>query len=322
MSVVSDHRSAGSASPAVPAHVTRTSRRPATHALVALGVLLVALGAYLPWLVIFNGLTNVPGFRLGGGPPAGVVVGAAGLVLVAIHRGGGRWLRPVAAAASVAVTAYVLYIAQGVLGYVADPGPTGPLFMPQAGVGAYAMAGGAVCVLAAAVIARPVPAPLSRSAKLRLGIAALTFAAGWVHLLLAPEHLEEHTLLGIGFVVAGVAQVALAVLVVARPHPTSLSLVVALDVAIMAVYLYAVVVGLPFGDSGMADMPGMTSMPGMDGGHDMASTGALDMSGMDMDHGLVLGSGEPVDVVGAVTFLAELIGVGLIVAYLRGKVRR
>ncbi|MDQ6895905.1 MAG: hypothetical protein M3171_04750, partial [Actinomycetota bacterium] len=40
------------------------------------------------------------------------------------------------------------------------------------------------------------------------------------------------------------------------------------------------------------------------------------MAGMDMsdDHGLVLGAGEAVDLVGGLTFVAELVGVGLVIS--------
>ena len=47
------------------------------------------------------------------------------------------------------------------------------------------------------------------------------------------------------------------------------------------------------------------------------------MAGMDMhdDHGLVLGAGEPVDLVGAHTFLLEVFGVAVAVGLLRYRAR-
>ncbi len=304
MSIVSD-RQATPTAPALPAPpaATQPSRAPLTHSVLALGVVLVAVGAYLPWLTVYNGLTPIPGFRLGGGPLAGIAVAGAGLVLVSVHRGGGRVLRPVAALGSAVVVVGALYVAHGVVGYAADPGPAGPLLMPQAGFGAYVMAAGGLSLLMAAVLARPVSrasTALTAVLWLQLVLAALTLGAGWVHLLLAPEHLAEHPLLGMGFIAAGVAQVALAVLVVARPTMTTLPLLIVLDVAIMAVYAYAALVGLPFAaDDGMAGMAGMAGM---------------DMSD---DHGLVLGAGEAVDLVGGLTFVAELVGVGLVIALVR-----
>ncbi|MEO7235832.1 MAG: hypothetical protein ABIW80_10720 [Lapillicoccus sp.] len=281
----------------------RSSRtRPAvTYGLVAAGIALVAVGALLPWLVVYNGLTAIPGYRLGGGPLAAVALAAAALVLVAVRMGGGRLLRPVAALGAAFVLAASLYLAHGVLGYVADPGPAGRLLMPAAGVGAYVMAAGALALLASALLGRSAPRPLSSTGWLQLGLAALTFGAGWVHLLLAPEHLEEHPLLGMGFIAAGAAQVVLAAVVLARPNLTLLPLLVVLDVAILAVYAYAVLVGLPF-----ASGDGMEGMAGMD---------------MHDDHGLVLGAGEAVDLMGGATFVMEVLGVGLVVVLIRRLAR-
>lgn len=199
MSIVSDRQAAPTA-PALPAPpaATQPSRAPLTHSLLALGVVLVAVGAYLPWLTVYNGLTPIPGFRLGGGPLAGIAVAGAGLVLVPVHRGGGRVLRPVAALGSAVVVVGALYVAHGVVRYAADPGPAGPLLMPQAGFGAYVMAAGGLSLLMAAVLARPVSrasTALTAVLWLQLVLAALTLGAGWVHLLLAPEHLAEHPLL-------------------------------------------------------------------------------------------------------------------------------
>jgi hypothetical protein len=281
----------------VPSPLPSSRRLGATYGLLAAGVVLVVVGAVLPWLVVYNGLTAIPGYRLGGGPLAAVALASTALVLVALRMGGGRLLRPLAGLGAAAVVAGCLYLAHGVLGYVADPGPAGRLLMPAAGVGAYVMAAGGLLLLGAAVVGPSARRSLSRTGWLQLALAAVTFGAGVVHLLLVPEHLAENPLLGMGFLAAGVAQVVLAALVLARPAPTPLSLLVILDVAILAVYAYAVLVGLPFG-----------SAEGMEG-----------MAGMDMhdDHGLMLGAGEPVDVLGGLTFLLEVAGIGLVVALVR-----
>jgi hypothetical protein len=190
-----------------------------------------------------------------------------------------------------------------VLGYVADPGPAGPLLMPSAGFGAYVMAAGAVALLASSFAGPRARRSLTGVQWAQLLLGAVTLAAGWVHLLLAPEHLQEHPLLGWGFIATGIAQVVLAAVVVHRASLTTLPLLVVLNVAVMAVYLYAVFVGLPFGDAGLDQMG---------------------MAGMDMhdDHGLVLGAGEPVDLTGAGTFLLELCGVGAVVGLVRHLARR
>ncbi len=295
MTLVSDPLSFERTHPPAPP----SRRAPLAYGLLALGVALVGVGTVLPWLVVYNGLTPIAGYRLGGGPLAGVALAAAGLVLVSARMGGGRVLRPLAALGAAFVVYASLSIAHGVTGYVADPGPAGLLLMPRAGFGAYLVAAGALCLVGSAVIGRSAAGRLSGTGWLQLALAALTFAAGWVHLLLAPEHLEEHPLLGMGFIAAGAAQVLLAAVVLARPSLTTLPLLIVLDVAIMAVYGYAVLVGLPFvADGGMA--------------------------GMDMhdDHGLVLGAGEAVDLVGAVTFVMELLGVGLVLVLIRHLARR
>jgi hypothetical protein len=120
----------------------------------------------------------------------------------------------------------------------------------------------------------------------RLGLAALLAVAAVIHLLLTPEHLGESPLLGLGFLAAGLAQLALAAVLVLhrlrRVDDLVLAAVVAVDVALVALYAYAVLVGLPFGG----------------GGEEHAA-------------GLVLGAGEPVDQWGFVDLLAELGAVGL-----------
>lgn len=302
MSVLSQPLPAAPAGAAqAPARAEPASRSTVFHALVVVGLLLAAAGAAMPWLLVYNGLTAIPGYRLGGMPLAGLALVSAGLVLVAAHRGGGRLLRPVAGLAGAVVVVESLVVAHGVLGYVADPGPAGPLLMPQAGFGAYVMAAGGVSLVAAALVAPTVRRSLTRLQWVQLLLAAVVLVAGWIHLLLAPEHLEEQVLLGAGFIVVGIVQVLLAVAVVARPSLMSLSLVVMVSVAVMAVYLYAVVIGLPFaGDAGMAGMAGMDM-------HD--------------DHGLVLGAGEPVDLIGAGTFLLEVFGVAVAVGLLRYRAR-
>jgi hypothetical protein len=166
--------------------------------------------------------------------------------------------------------------------YVADPGPAGPLSQPSAGPGAWLMAGGGILVAVTAVAA-PVPRRrFERTAGSRLALAALLYVAATIHLLLTPEHLAESTLLGLGFLAAALAQLALAALVVARPGDLVIVATIAVTVALLVLYGYAVLVGLPF-------------------------------SGGEEEHqaGLVLGAGEPVDWWGLVDLLAEVGTLGL-----------
>ncbi|WP_415857142.1 hypothetical protein, partial [Sinomonas sp. G460-2] len=113
----------------------------------------------------------------------------------------------------------------------------------------------------------------------RLSLASTAFAAGWVHLLLAPEHWGESALLGVGFLGAGLLQLALAIAIVARPtRPAHFALVV-LNVALVVVWLYAVFVGLP-----------------------------LEQAQYHPEAGWVVGAGEPITPAAAMTETAEIAG--------------
>lgn|GEM_PF-3992478 len=119
---------------------------------------------------------------------------------------------------------------------------------------------------------------LASGSVARLAMAAALFTAGWIHLMLVPDHLGEATILGLGFLAAGIVQVVLAALVLWRPRDGSLGLVVAVNVPLIAIYAYAVLVGLPFA------------------GHSDPTEAS----------GLVLGAGEPVDWLGAISKVTEL----------------
>jgi hypothetical protein len=67
---------------------------------------------------------------------------------------------------------------------------------------------------------------------------------------MAPSHLGESAVEGTGFVVAAWAQVALAVLVVARPRRWVLGAVIGANVALIATWAVSRTVGLPFGHHG------------------------------------------------------------------------
>jgi hypothetical protein len=124
--------------------------------------------------------------------------------------------------------------------------------------------------------------PIVRGGGARLALAALLYVAAAIHLLLTPEHLAESTLLGLGFLAAALAQLALAALVVARPADLVLVATLGVTVALVVLYGYAVLVGLPFAGGGEE--------------HEV---------------GLVVGAGEPVDWWGFVDLLAEVGTLGL-----------
>jgi hypothetical protein len=241
----------------------------------------------------FNGLEPLPGFRLDGGDLAGLALASAALLLVAARHGGSRLLRPAAALGAVVVAAGALNSAYRISVYVADPGPTAALAAPTQGVGPLVMAAGGV-VLAAGAVVVPLPArAMDRATVVRVGLAAVTFVAAWMHLVLTPEHLAESTLLGLGFLGAGLLQLGLAAVIVERRSESALSLLVVVDVALLAIWAYAVLVGLPLAE----------------GGHDHGG-GAT---------GLVIGHGEPIDLAAAITKVAELASLALALLVLGGS---
>jgi hypothetical protein len=268
-----------------------SSRSLQATALAVLGLALVGVGAALPWLTLFNGLSPLAGFRLDGGDLSGIAVLSAGLLTVAVRHGAGRVLRAVAVAGTTVVVVGALSSARTIGAYVADPGPNGVLATPTQGPGALVMAVGGVALLGAALRAPVRRSTLPSGLALRLVLAVATVVAGWMHLVLTPEHLGESTILGLGFLGAGLAQLALAVLVVEGSSELVLSVLVALTVALIAVWAYAVLVGLPLAEGGH--------------GHGAEETG------------LVVGHGEPIDLVAAVTKLAELTSLAAALLLLR-----
>jgi hypothetical protein len=261
--------------------VSRQGRGRLAGIVGALAIGLVAVGAALPWLTVFAGLTTVPGFLLEGGPLAGIGIGAAVGLLAATRLGGARLIRPLAIGGALFVAGDSLLIARRIADFVADPGPAAPLIQPAAGPGAVVMAAGALLLVIAA-LAAPLPArSLDRGSTARLVLGTSLFVAGWIHLLLTPEHLAANPLLGAGFLGAGLAQLALAGAAVARPSDRAMYAIVGVNVALVALYACAVVVGLPLG-------------------HEHVIGG-----------GVQLGTGEPVDATGALNLLAELLVLAL-----------
>jgi hypothetical protein len=257
--------------------------RTAAVVTAGLGLGLVGLAVVVPWITVFRGLEAIPGFVLEGGPLAGLVVGGLGLLMVAATLGGGRVLRSIALVAAVLVVADATLAQLRILDYVANPGPAGPLTQPTAGIGAGLMAIGAGLILLAIVVLPIQDRRLEPAAVLRLLMSAALFLAGWIHLLLVPEHLDESPILGIGFLASGLAQLALVAVVVWRPRDWNLALVVAINVTLIGVYAYAILVGLPFAGTS----------------EHVAAVG------------LVVGAGEPIDTLGAVSKVAELLSLAI-----------
>lgn len=246
-------------------------------------MMLMVLGAVLPWLIVFNGLTAVPGLALDGGFISGIMVAVVCVLYVAARHGGARILRPIALVASAAVLADSLYSGWRIAGYVAHPGSTAALTIPSAGPGPYIMAAGAAILFIAAAIAPRRITPLSRQAWVRLLLALVLLTAASIHLTLSPQHFSESPLLGTGFLLAGIIQLGAAAVVLTRADDRGLNLVLLVSVALIAIYGYAVFVGLPLDSEHAADTAG----------------------------GLTLGAGEPVDFKGAVNVIAQIAAIPL-----------
>lgn len=260
-----------------PLHVGGRDR--GSIALAAGGVGLAGMAMAVPWLTVFRGLQPLPGFVLEGGPLGGILLASAALLVVGRTFGGMQWLKPIAFAAASLVAADAVLLQGRIAEYVANPGPAAPLTQPTAGIGAGLLAMGSVLVALAALLAPGSRAPLRAGMLSRLVMATGLFVAGWIHLMLVPEHVAESEVLGLGFLASGVAQLVLAALVLWRARTWNLGAVMALNLTLIAIYAYAVLVGLPFGD--------FTE-------HGSGSVG------------LAVGAGERIDLLGALSKIAEL----------------
>ncbi|WP_308465120.1 hypothetical protein [Rathayibacter soli] len=263
------------------------TRRATAHALIALALALGAVGCVLPWLTVFNGLTIIPGFSVDGGFLAAIMLAAVAVLYVADRHGGARVLQSLAGIAAGGVLVDSVYSAIRIQSYASAPGVAGALTTPVAGVGPYFMAAGALVLIAAVVLAPAASGSLGARIIVRLVLALLLLSAASIHLILTSEHLAESTILGAGFLAAGIAQLALAGLVIVGPPGVvdgfGMSAIIVVNVALIGIYIYAVTVGLP-----------------LDTGH-----------GADEAVGLRIGAGEPIDIKGGVDLIAEVAAVVL-----------
>ncbi|GAC1664590.1 MAG: hypothetical protein NVS9B8_05070 [Candidatus Limnocylindrales bacterium] len=252
------------------------SRRGTIASMAALAGLLLAAGSLVtPWLTVFAGLQPIVGFDLDGGYLAGVGIASVGLIAVAAVAGGRTFLRPAAALGGLVMSIDALYQHARIAAYVSDPGPAGALTQPTLGSGALLMAAAGGLIMLAVLSAPLRPAALTRSVTMRLIVALGLFTAAWIHVLLAPRHLSESTILGTGYIVAAAVQLSLAVLALVRPRDWVWAGVIAVNAGLIAIYAYAVIIGLPFGN-------------------------------VDHASGLASVTGEPIDLPGIVTKAAEI----------------
>jgi hypothetical protein len=81
----------------------------------------------------------------------------------------------------------------------------------------------------------------------RVALAMLSGAAGLLHLVMVPSHLELSTIDGWTFAVAGWVQIGLAVLLATRPRRPLLWLTIAVNLAFIGVWAVSRIWGLPYG---------------------------------------------------------------------------
>jgi hypothetical protein len=266
----------GASTGLAPLHTARLRIRIAPPVIIAIvGALVTLVGSALPWVTIFRGTQTLTGWD--GSPRylAGLAVASVTLTLLYLWAGRPAAFRRLAVLAGSTAVVGIAFATWQVGALDSSHSVSARILNPVLGPGPFVMAVGALLLLAVVAIptsAARVPFPLWR----RVILAGALFTAGWIHLALTPEHLGEATILGLGFLAAGLAQLALAALITARPSDLVYYAVVGLSAALIVLYAIAVLKGLPFG-----------------GGHDHGT-------------GLVLGAGEPVDVEGAVSKLAEL----------------
>ncbi|MGH9025588.1 MAG: hypothetical protein ACRDWD_05635 [Acidimicrobiia bacterium] len=98
------------------------------------------------------------------------------------------------------------------------------------------------------------PVPARRDAQTpaiampgRILLSTFSFAAGAIHLVMAPSHAGESTVEGAGFMIAGWLQIALAVLLLTQPSRLILRVSVGLNFGLIALWAVSRTYGLPFG---------------------------------------------------------------------------
>ena len=256
---------------------------PNGSALLFSGALLALAGIVLPWATIYHGSRVLNGFATDGIFFAGAIVGIIGLWTMYLAWERPSQLRRLVIAAAALTSGAAAFEAWRIASYVAAPGPAGALVQPVAGPGPLVTLGGTAIIGVGAFLDRAGPRSLRGEAWPWLALAGLLGVAGWMHLALTGEHLQQSTLLGLGFAVSGILQIGLAGIVVWRPSRSAMYAIATLNAVLIFLYVVNVAIGLPL-VGGAAEHPGSMS-------------------------GLVLGRGEPVDLAGAVTKLVELLGI-------------
>jgi hypothetical protein len=101
--------------------------------------------------------------------------------------------------------------------------------------------------VAAPVPARREAASLEVGIAVRVLLATLSFAAGAIHLVMAPSHAGESTIEGAGFLIAGWLQVGLAAALLLQSSRLLLRATVVLNLVLIGLWAVSRIWGLPFG---------------------------------------------------------------------------
>ena len=268
-----------------------STRSSITMALALLTAAFTVAGLATPWLTLFNGLSPVPGASLDGGYLAAVIAISLATLFVMTTRGGGNILRSIAALGGAVVVADSVFSAARISAYVAHPGAAAALTAPAAGPGPYFALISGIALIGTAIAAPVAQTRLEKSMVLRLLLCAALIVAADIHLILTPQHFDESPLLGAGFLAAGLAQLALATYAIGRNDDRPIGFLIAVTIALIAIYIYAVLIGLP-----------------LDTGHIHTTSG------------LQIGYGERVTITGLTNVLAEIAAIPLaLTAYRRAS---
>ena len=103
--------------------------------------------------------------------------------------------------------------------------------------------------------------PFAMSDPARMLLAALSAAAGVIHLVMVPSHMAQSTVEGIGFAVAGWTQLVIAALVLIAPSRALLRASMVANLAFIGAWVVSRTAGLPFGENaGHAESVGILDL--------------------------------------------------------------
>jgi hypothetical protein len=243
-------------------------------AAVAAGVTLVLVGVAMPWVTLHHGQQLVNGVLGDGAYLATAAIGAAALWTAYLLSGRPGPLRALAAGAGFLVVYWTFFDIERIV--TVDP-LAGAMGAPLMGPGPLVSAVGGLLLLGSTLSVPSLARGLRRAQWMRILLAAALLATGAIHLQQAPEHLEVSTVLGLGFLAAAVSQLGLGAAVIVRGHRLLYAVIVADCALFFALYVFAVLHGLPFPTHG--------------------------------DPGIQVGAGEPVTLSGVLSKLGEAVAI-------------